>query len=109
MRLPKPQTIIAFLESKGWKLEETDDYYFYLQPPSSIKFREGFRYKIPTPDEEDPSYPEIITRLVFGLADLYDLDKLDLYYALTKEFNEFQDELKVIEMESRRRSQLAHA
>lgn len=97
VKYKKPQinTMIAFLESKGWIVEEKTQIRWTLKPPKDINLegKKPFRFYIPTTDTVR-DYEEISFRLVESFANLYDLPLQQLFNLLSLSLQEIEEEVK---------------
>lgn len=97
MQIPLSSTIIAFLKSKGWSLSKKKKGktkpFQTLSPPKEFKFDEPFIYKIPT-NEKAIDYHESSLRIVFSIAELYELNKWQLLDLLSKSIYEIKKDVE---------------
>ena len=83
MKIPKAETVKAYLRAKGWMLEGETESFWVMKPPKGIQFSTGFQYKIPR-NESALDYKEYALRQVFSIADLYNADKWELLELLSQ-------------------------
>lgn len=105
---PCTQTVLAFFNSKGWKVEQTSTFYKLL-PPSEFEFENpNFFARIPLVDEHlDDDYAFVLVR---NIAEMYHLSVQDLLNLFSKNPDEIRKEVEAqppyLEMQ---RALLAHA
>lgn len=90
--IPQGGTIIAFLKSRGWKEQNRDQYACTLIPPQNLSLASNFEYKVPLNDLL-VDYREYALRVVFSIADLYDLNKWELLELLSQSIEDIQKDI----------------
>ena len=97
MKKPYSLTIIAFLKSKGWSLlkskKDKASPFQTLLPPKEFEFDEPFSYQVPT-NEKAIDYHESALRIVFSIAELYELNKWQLLDLLSKSIYEIKKDIE---------------
>ena len=101
-QVPQGQTIIAFLKSKGWEEQSRDQHQCVLTPPASIALIPTFEYRVPLNDSVI-DYRDYAIRVVFSIADLYQLNKWDLVELLSQSIEDIQKDIAL------RQELVAHA
>jgi hypothetical protein len=100
--IPQVPTIVAFLKSKGWLEQSRDQHVCVMTPPASLSLSKSFEYHVPLNDTLI-DYREYAIRLVFSIADLYQLNKWDLLELLSQRIEDIQKDIEL------RRELVAHA
>jgi hypothetical protein len=100
--IPQVPTIVAFLKSKGWLEQSRDQHVCVMTPPASLSLSKSFEYQVPLNDTLI-DYREYAIRLVFSIADLYQLNKWDLLELLSQRIEDIQKDIEL------RRELVAHA
>ena len=101
-QIPQHSTIIAFLKSKGWLEQSRDQHVCVMMPPASLSLSKNFEYQVPLNDTL-VDYREYAIRLVFSIAELYELNKRDLLELLSQRIEDIQKDIEL------RRELVAHA
>ena len=101
-QIPQHSTIVAFLKSKGWLEQSRDQHVCVMTPPASLSLSKGFEYQVPLNDTL-VDYREYAIRLVFSIAELYELNKWDLLELLSQRIEDIQKDIEL------RKELVAHA
>ncbi len=95
MKIPRAETILRFLLSKGWTIKEKSVPFFLLSPPKDLKFeRKNFTYRIPT-NEIAEDYPAYAHRIVSSIADVYQINKWYLIELLSQTIVEIEEDIRL--------------
>ncbi len=90
--IPKVESFIAFVKSKGWEIESKDEDFYILKPPADVK-PASFRVQIPHL-EHSPAYPLMITTITSSFANFYDWDERSLLKLLSQEPRKVEEALQ---------------
>lgn len=90
--IPKVESFIAFVKSKGWEIESKDEDFYILKPPVDVK-PSSFRVQIPH-IEHDAAYPLMITTITSSFANFYDWDERSLLKLLSQAPHVVEDALQ---------------
>lgn len=101
-QIPQHSTIVAFLKSKGWLEQSRDQHVYVMTPPVSLSLSKNFEYQVPLNDTLI-DYREYAIRLVFSIAELYELNKWDLLELLSQRIEDIQKDIEL------RKELVAHA
>ena len=93
-QIPQHSTIVAFLKSKGWLEQSRDQHVCVMTPPVSLSLSKNFEYQVPLNDTLI-DYREYAIRLVFSIAELYELNKWDLLELLSQRIEDIQKDIEL--------------
>ncbi len=75
---PKYETVIAFLQARGWTVAKKDKAAVYLDPPGYLTFGQPFQYEVPS-NTKLKEYIRFLTYTIHSIAGMYDIKYEALY------------------------------
>jgi hypothetical protein len=101
--------VAGFLRLNGWAVKFQTEDWIVLSPPAHFEFDHEFTFEIPL-KESAVNYKEYMMRIVFSIANMYNLDKWELLEELSKNTIQIREEIKNQEQKlTRMRKLLAYA
>ncbi|MCB0522117.1 MAG: hypothetical protein H6577_09035 [Lewinellaceae bacterium] len=90
---PQIETFIAFLQSKGWTLEDKTNSFCSLRAPDNNGEKQNFTYRIPA-NENSRTFDELAHLAVETFADIYDIPLQDLFDLLSLSLADIQKDVE---------------
>ena len=94
MKQLNPQTIVAFLKSRGWKLVGSSSQFYTLKAPKDLQLASDFEYRIPA-NQQAKDFQEYAMRQVMSIAELYQMNKWVLLDLMAQSLDQIKEDVKL--------------